>query len=206
MIPGPADAGAERALVERCARGEPGARETFAAAYLPVIRKAVRQVLGAAPPSTVDAESVVQQTLLNLLQDGARKLRTFDGRSRLSTWLTVVATRNALNAIEADPGRRLEREKRRGLAETLAWLKERPALPPDQVIREEDRARIRAVLGMLSERDRLLLRIIHEEGGTYSEAARILGVSPNSIGSLLERARSRFLGLASRHAPDLVRR
>lgn len=206
MMPGPGDAGAERALVERCARGEAEAREMFAATYLPVIRKAVRQVLGAAPPAAVDAESVVQQVFLNLLQDGARKLRTFDGRSRLSTWLTVVAVRSALNVIEADPGRRREREKRRGLAELLDRMKGRSSSPPEEAIREEDRARIRAVLAMMPERDRLLLRIVHEEGGTYSEAARILGVSPNSIGPLLERARSRFLGLASRHAPDLVHR
>jgi len=206
MTPVPGDVQDERVLVERCVRGEAGARETFAASYIPVIRKAVRQVLGPGQSATVDVENVVQQVFLDLLRDGARKLETFDGRSRLTTWLTVVATRNALNTVEADPDRRLEREKRHGLAETLARLGGRHALPPDEAAREEERAQVQAVLGRMSDRDRLLLKIVREEGGSYSEAARILGVSPNSIGSLLERAQSRFIDLASVHAPGLVRR
>ncbi len=206
MTPVPGDVQAERALVERCVRGEPDAREAFAASYVPVIRKAVRQVLGPGRAASEDVENVVQQVFLDLLRDGARKLGTFDGRSRLPTWLSVVAVSLKQNAIAADPARRLEREGRHGLAEALARLGGRPELPPDEAAREEERAQVKAVLERMPDRDRLLLKIVHEEGGSYAEAARILGVSPNSIGSLLGRAQSRFLALASMHAPGLVRR
>jgi len=204
MNPLPGDVQTDKALVDRCVKGEAGARETFAASYAPVIRKAVWQVMGPGPSASTDVENTVQQIFLDLLRDGARKLGTFDGRSRLTTWLTVVATRDTLNAVAADPSRRLDRAMGRGLAQALAHRAGKPPSPLDEMAREEERAHVREVLDRMNARDRLLLTIVREEGASYAEAARILGISPNSIGSLLERAESRFLDLASRIAPGLV--
>lgn len=204
MTPLPDEIQAERDLVNRCVKGDAGAREAFAASYARVIRKAVGHVLGSGPNASADVENTVQQVFLDLLRDGARKLGTFDGRSRLATWLTVVATRLALNAVAADPARKLDREMSRGLAQALTRRSPKALPPLEETAREEERALVRAVLDRMAPRDRLLLRAVREDGASYAEAARILGVSPNSIGSLLERAESRFTDLASQIAPGLV--
>ena len=104
----------------------------------------------------------------------------------------------------ADPAHRFEREMDQGLAEILTRRATDPVLPLEAVEHEERRDRVQAILDRLPERDRLLLRIVHLEGGSYAEVARILGVSSNSVGSLLERAKLRFRTLAAGHAPDLT--
>ncbi len=198
---------AELELVRRCVKGDPAAREAFASSCAPIARRAATLTLlnrrGRAEPA--DVENLVQQTFFSLFQDGARKLGTYDGRCRLSTWLTVVTTRGALNALIADPVRKLERAVERGLLEVLSRRTGGIDLPPDIAGRAEEGGRIRSILDKLAERDRLLLQIVYQDGGSYAEAARVLGLSPNSIGPLLDRAKSRFRELVSTHAPDLMR-
>jgi RNA polymerase sigma-70 factor, ECF subfamily len=50
---------------------------------------------------------------------------------------------------------------------------------------------VRAALEEVPERDRTLL-LMREEGFKYDEIARIVGVAPGSVGTLLARALNRF--------------
>lgn len=198
---------AERDLVRRCVAGEAEAWRTFLAAATPAVRRAAHAALlrrrGRAQADDVD--SLTQQVLLDLLKDDARKLATFEGRSRLATWLTVVATRAVLNATAEDPEWRSVRDGRaHGWAEVLRRKGEAES-PLARIAREEERRAVQSTLRLLPARDQLLLRLIYEEGLSYADSGRALGVSPNSIASLLERARVRFRAVLSEHHPDLLR-
>ena len=61
----------------------------------------------------------------------------------------------------------------------------------DDMLREERRARVRAVLATLRPRDAKLL-LLRASGFTYRELAATLGVQGGSIGTLLARAEAEF--------------
>ena len=154
--------------------GEPAAWTAFVRDHAALLHTAVVRVLGPrGGASGVEPEDVVQAVFQKLWEDGRRRLRGFQGKSRLSTWLVAVAQRTALDraraTAEADVP--LERVGEGALAAAL------DALPP---------------------RDRLLVRWVHLDGRSYGEVARLLAVPENSISPWLARARARLGGLLDR--------
>ena len=102
-------------------------------------------------------------------------------------WLYRVATRLGLNAIRA-------RQRRRTYEERAGALRLQSAAPVDPeaaVERRETQGRVRHVLAHMKERKAQLL-ILRHTGHSYAEIADILGVAPNSVGTMLARAEKDF--------------
>jgi RNA polymerase sigma-70 factor (ECF subfamily) len=197
----------ELALARRCAAGDRAAWDALHRDYAAVVRQAVLAALlrcrGAAQPADVD--NLVQKVFLRLLEEGARRLASFEGRSRLATWLSVVAARVTLNSLVGDAEWRADREAPLGdWAEALGDETE-TAGGVRRALQEEQRRAVGLTLRVLAPRDQLLLRLIYQDGLPYAETARLLGVSPHSIAPLLQRARARFRAAAERQHPDLLK-
>ena len=180
-------------IVQRCARLDPWAWRGLVMENLDVIHRAVSRVLGKSARS--EAEDVVQAVFLKLLEDDCRRLRTFEGRCRLSTWLVTVARREALDF--------LQRRKRtpavpisRSLDRLVTDLKDDPAVVAEASQLSEG---IQAALERLPTRDHLLLRMIYLDGATYGQVSRILAVPANSISPWLGRAKDRLKKLLKNH-------
>lgn len=180
----------EADLIARCARRAGGAWEEFLARYRVVIVRAagatLARVLGSAPED--DVEAVVEAALLALLKDDCSALRAFGGRSSLEGYLRAITAKLALNHVRS--------ERRKG------WIRFRPldAAPetPAPEPEEEDvqqLAALRAALGKLPPRDRLLLKLFHLDGAGYKEIAALLGVSMNAVSPALIRARDKLRAL-----------
>ncbi|HET9984701.1 MAG TPA: sigma-70 family RNA polymerase sigma factor [Longimicrobiales bacterium] len=131
------------------------------------------------------AEDIAQEAFVRLL---AQDLPEAEARP----WLFAVATN-----LVRDRARKQERRQR--------LLKAEPVLPapsprPDEVVeRGEQVERVRAALGRLAPRDQQLL-LMREEGFTYEEMARTVGVAPSSVGTLIARALRRFAGAYAQEA------
>ena len=122
------------------------------------------------------AEDLAQETFARAVAAPPRNPRP---------WLFAVA----LNLVRED-GRRSVRQGRR-----LQLLKaEAAALPaPDEVAeRNEQTARVRAALALISERDREAL-LLKAEGFNYDEIAETLGLAKGAVGTTLARARRRLV-------------
>lgn len=105
----------------------------------------------------------------------------------LGGWLYRVALRLGYNALRADRRRaRYELE-----AGTAALEISAPPDPARAMELAEERARVRAALKQLPERDAQLL-MLRQAGLSYKELAAALGVAPGSIGTLLHRAEAAF--------------
>jgi RNA polymerase sigma-70 factor, ECF subfamily len=78
----------ERVLLQRCKAGDHAAFAELIKQSSPAARRAVRTI--ARNPAEV--EDVMQETLVRAFQ----ALRSFDQRSKFSTWLTRIAINNAL--------------------------------------------------------------------------------------------------------------
>jgi RNA polymerase sigma factor (sigma-70 family) len=157
----------------------------FVAEYTRLLMHVTRSVT-ANHDDAMDAYAFV---LEQLRADSYRRLREFaaDPRSKLSTWLVVVARRLCLDLYRHRYGRRRgeepceQRDMRRRLHDLIGGAIEPNDLPSprsgrtEMAIREAElRAGLEDALSALSARDRLLLRLRFEDDMTAQEIARLL--------------------------------
>jgi RNA polymerase sigma-70 factor (ECF subfamily) len=167
-------------LARRCTEGDPSAWSELVRGNLDLVHRAVGRVLGAAG---ADIEDVLQTLFLKLMESDCRRLRSFQGRSKLSTWLVAVARREALDFLE---------KKGRAAAPVAKDASPDPAVTLDADLESK---RVQAALGRLPARDSLLLQLVCVDGATYDEAARLLAAPVNSISPWLGRAKERLKAL-----------
>lgn len=124
------------------------------------------------------AEDIAQEAFVRLLKQTLPE-------QEIRPWLFTVA----MNLVR-DRARKSERRQR--LLTSAPNLVSRPALPDEDMERVERIQAVRDVLEQLPERDRQLL-LMREEGFKYDEIARVIGVAPASVGTLIARALKKFV-------------
>lgn len=163
-------------LLQRMSRGEDIAFDyLFLRYYAPVYRVAYRLV-----GSREKAEDLTQETFLELY----RNAPVLDRDPTLLPWLCRVVLNKGYNTLR---GEKREQERVERWSVTPEQLD-----PVVEVLRSEEQAKVREVLGALPERHSELLMLRHA-GLTYGEIASVIGVAPGSVGTLLVRAERAFL-------------
>ena len=151
--------------------------EVFRAQY-PRLVGLARRVLG----DVDEAEDAAQEALLALRDDPVVER----GDDDIAAWLSRVVTNGSLNRL---------RSRRRAdvRAEVVAARDLLPAGDgPDVAVAEADeRARVRATLAVLPDRQATALLLRHA-GHSYREIATALGVAEGSVGVLLARGERAF--------------
>ncbi|MFH1304456.1 MAG: sigma-70 family RNA polymerase sigma factor [Planctomycetota bacterium] len=141
------------------------------------------------------------EVMAALFQGDLNSLRQFQGRSKLSTWLAVIARRTTLNVIT---GQRRDKEKIRpndsqfDIA-TVPQQTQQAVAAHDA----EDRSEIRNVMKQLKPSDRRVLVLYFDQNLSYAEIGRALGISENAVGPKLHRAQQRLkklMKVRNRHA------
>ncbi len=191
--------------IQACVKGNKQAWNHFVQRTSSIIYAAVHRAIGGKAANRNDVDDRVQDVFVRLIRNDCRLLKTFDSnRASLSTWLTLVSRsvvyeqfqKKNLNSIGLD-----------GV--------EAHALPRarDQVIESESLADITSVdLGCLTDRQRLVVRMLFEEGMSVEEAAQRMDVDPQTIRSTkhkaLTRLRQQLPGFVQEHenssGPDKV--
>jgi RNA polymerase sigma-70 factor (ECF subfamily) len=187
----------DKALLDRCLRGERSAWEEFVRRYHPALEAAVRftflRLIHSAPEA--DIEGVVQDLYTRLYEDDFRRLRTWEARCPLAAWLKSLAVRHTLNTVRD--------EKRRGRygGGNLDDLPLRPAAESEERVSLEERdeiSRLDILIDQLGPLQRTTLRMFYHDGLAYREIARALGISIQTVGSLISRARDRLRSMMGR--------
>lgn len=163
---GPAE---ERALAERAAGGDAGARRVLLQRVLPTLRSAAIAVLGPG----ADAEDATQQAAIDVL----RGLSSFRGEASLKGWCRTIGVRAALRQSRG----------RRPMA----------AVQPDELHAAESGPRLadgipgglRAHLDAIPPLQREAIVLRHGMGYTMPEMAELLETSVNTIKSRLLKGR-----------------
>ncbi len=173
---------------EECAWNGPGADATrnAPASLETVFRNHYPRLVGMLTRMTGDqqhAEDVASEVFCKL----ARRPALLGMPDDLTAWVYRVAANAGLDALRSS-ARRRSREEAASL-ETRRTVASGDAL--EDVLREERRARVRAVLASLKPRDAQLL-LLRSGGMGYRELAQTLGVAPGSVGTLLARAEAEF--------------
>ncbi|HWE11323.1 MAG TPA: sigma-70 family RNA polymerase sigma factor [Solirubrobacteraceae bacterium] len=201
----------EHNRLARAQRGDEEAFEQLTAPYRRELQLHCYRILG----SLQDTEDLLQETLLAAW----RGLEQFEGRSSLRSWLYTIATNRCLNALRA--GARRPQAAPASAAATrpatgrshpsesvaeIAWLEPYPDLlleglvdtapGPEARYEAKESIALAFVSGLqyLAPRQRAVLVLRDVLGFHAEEVAEMLGASPASVNSALQRARTTMDG------------
>ena len=104
---------------------------------------------------------------------------------RVGGWLYRTATNLGIDALRASARRRKYEDEAARAQNTAA------ATPLDDMVRAEQRRRVRAVLAVMKPPQAQLL-ILRASGFSYKEIAEVLQAAPGGVGTMLSRAQAEF--------------
>ena len=174
----------EKALIERCKRGD-------LAAFNDLVRKYEKQVYNFAYRLTGnydDANDVAQDAFLRVFN----AIGTFRGDASFSTWLFRITTN-----VFLDERKRAKAHPHASLDEYLeldessvARQIEDPSPTPEAVLEETERAQLlQQAIGSLPEYQRAMVTLYHGQQKSYEEIAEIMDLPIGTVKSRLNRAR-----------------
>jgi RNA polymerase sigma-70 factor (ECF subfamily) len=160
------------ALAAAAAKGDRAALESLLRRHASLVNAVCRRVLGH-PEDALDA---AQEALLAI----ARKIHTFDGRSRFSTWCYRVATNAALDEAR--------RRGRRPVAVEFLPEPRAGGQSIDDLV--ADQLDVDAALRHLSPDHRAAVALRDLVGLDYAEIGEVLGIPPGTVRSRIARGRA----------------
>lgn len=174
----------ERALIERCKRGD-------LAAFNDLVRKYEKQVYNFAYRLTGnydDANDVAQDAFLRVFN----AIGTFRGDSSFSTWLFRITTNVFLDErkkAKAHPQSSLDEYLELGESSVARQIED-PSPTPEAVLEEAERALLlQKAVGDLPEYQRAMVTLYHGQQKSYEEIAEIMDLPIGTVKSRLNRAR-----------------
>ena len=174
----------EKALIERCKRGD-------VAAFNDLVRKYEKQVYNFAYRLTGnydDANDVAQDAFLRVFN----AIGTFRGDSSFSTWLFRITTNVFLDErkkAKAHPQTSLDEYLELGESSVARQIED-PAPTPEAVLEESERALILSkAVSDLPEYQRAMVTLYHSQQKSYEEIAEIMDLPIGTVKSRLNRAR-----------------
>jgi RNA polymerase sigma-70 factor (ECF subfamily) len=190
---------AEASLLRRLRAGDADAFEAMVRTHGPRLLAVARRILGA----EADARDALQDGFVSAF----RSIGSFEGGSKVSTWLHRIVVNAALMKLrgrrrrpEASIDELLPRFVRDGEEEHHAEPVAEWAEPFEVAVeRREVRGCVRACIDRLPETYRTVLVLRDIEELDTEETARLLGVSPNAVKSRLHRARQALRTLLDPH-------
>jgi RNA polymerase sigma-70 factor (ECF subfamily) len=179
----------DRNLLDRCLQRKARAWEDFVDRFMGLV---VHVVVHTAQARSVrltaeDRDDLCAEVFLNVIKDDFAILRHFRGQSSLATYLTVVARRIVVKRMLGWKATAPLGDGSGGhAAETV------PDSQPQPEQRLSDREEVERLLGGLQGTEAQVVRMYHLEGKSYHEISSAVGMSENSIGPILSRARSKM--------------
>lgn len=177
----------EHELLRQAGEGRDAAVKWLFRTHVARVHRTCARILG---PQDPDVEDVVQQVFLAAIKGAPR----FDGRSKVATWITGIATRRALDQARA----RYRRNRWRQVDEMVGLG--RAAARPD--IRHHALRRAHAALEELTPDQRAVFVLHSVEGYTFNEIREMTGVGISTLHARLKAARKRLDAFVSESADD----
>ncbi|MGI9472435.1 MAG: sigma-70 family RNA polymerase sigma factor [Rubripirellula sp.] len=171
----------DRDLLQSCLDRAPRAWQNFADRFLGLVVHVANHTAEARGVSLDQAtrDDLVSEVFLTLVANDFAVLRRFRRNCSLATYLTVISRRVIVRRLPS------------GQAMPATVMSEQPVA--DEVpARMENAEEVQQLLLRLDPREANVVRMYHLEGKTYEEISRVVGMSQNSIGPVLTRARDKM--------------
>lgn len=173
----------DRKLLERCLAREAFAWESFVDRFMPVIVHVINQSAGSRniELDNADREDMVADVFLALAQNDFAALKRFKGRSALATYIAVIARRIVIRLIGA---------YLRRVGDTT--LVNEPEDKSVELPHFENREQVESLLKSLNDIEAILIKLAFLENKSYQQIHEETGISLNSIGATISRAKSKL--------------
>ncbi len=136
-----------------------------------------------------EAEEVVQETFLSVFD----KIHTFQGKSRLTTWIYAIAYNGALNRIRKTEQKNVTFEEETHLTIDPGWLRNKGTeinfATEGSVLRKELQEILEKAIESLPDGYRELFVMKEIEHLSVKEIAEIVNLNPGAVKTRLHRAR-----------------
>lgn len=178
------------AIVQALLAHEEGAWDYFVERFAGLVSGVVQRILSGCGvrPTPADVDDIAENVFLMLLENDAALLRRYDPQHRLAAYLSVIA-RTATH-------RWLRRRRVKAHVPDEMWsdafADETRLTNSEATGQREVLEAVREEVQALSERDRTVLELFYYQGQDYQAIAERLGISINSVGAALSRARARL--------------
>ena len=179
----------DRNLLERCLQHKPRAWEDFVDRFMGLVVHVVNHAARARSVRLTpeDRDNLCAEVFLAIIKNDFALLRNFRGQSSLATYLTVVARRVVVRVLLA---RKSIAPLGDGSAKRVAQAVSDPNPPTEQRLANHEE--VNRLLEGLQETEAQVVRMYHLEGKSYREISSAVGMSENSIGPILSRAREKM--------------
>ena len=180
-----------------CTRGDKRAWDAFVVRWSGLIFTAVRNVIHKGESAAADSghggvevDDATQEVFVRLVKDDFRLLKSFDvRRATLSTWLTIVARSTAIDCM-----------RRKRFVATALEPHHAPVSPAAGSTASStaddatptDSSGAALPMHLLTDRQRLVLRMLFDDGLSVAQAAQRMGVDEQTIRSTKHKALSRL--------------
>lgn len=168
---------ADEVLLARVASGDEAAFEKL---FLSYQKRLFRYLLGA-----VRSEAIAEELVCETMTDVWRNAGTFQGRSRVSTWIFAIASNKAKTVMRRPQPQEADRE-------VLERLPDPAPGPADGVARQELAGQVRAALEHLTPEHRQVVELTFMHGFSYQEIATIAGCPVNTVKTRMFHAKRRL--------------
>jgi RNA polymerase sigma-70 factor (ECF subfamily) len=179
----------DRSLLQRCLEGKPRAWEDFVDRFMGLIVHVVNHTARARSIRLTpeDRDDLCAEVFLNIVKDNFALLYRFRGQSSLATYLTVVARRIVVKQI-------LDQKSTSRLGEAVMQEVAQNAhhSQPQPEQRLGNHEEVQRLIEGLQATEAQVVRMYHLEGKSYYEISLAVGMSENSIGPILSRARNKM--------------
>jgi RNA polymerase sigma-70 factor (ECF subfamily) len=172
----------DRNLIQRCLARSPRAWEDFVDRFMGLVIHVVNHTAKCRSIRLTreDRDDLASQVFLAIVEEEFAVLQRFRGECSLATYLTVVARRVVVHQL-------LERKIAAPLQGSLEEAVGSDGEEAEQRI--SDRDQVERLLSGLQETEAAVVRMYHLEGKSYREISAATGMSENTVGPTLSRAR-----------------
>lgn len=171
----------DRQLLQRCLDRAPRAWKDFVDRFLGLVVHVANHTAAVRGLSIDQAtrDDLVGEVFLTFVANDFAVLRRFRRNCSLATYLTVVARRVIVRRLMKD----------RVAAPAATGLEAVSVETPPRIENQEE---VQKLLLRLDPNEANVVRMYHLEGKSYQEISRLVGMSENSIGPVLSRARTKM--------------
>lgn len=167
----------DEALLARTVRGDEVAFETLFRSYQ---QRLFRYLVG-----QVRDDSVAEELVCETMTEVWRNADTFQGRSRVSTWIFGIASNKTKTALR-------RRQPQQAAPEDVLKLEDPRPSAADEIARAELAGQVRAALELLTPEHRQVVELTFMHGFSYQEIAQIAGCPVNTVKTRMFYAKRRL--------------
>lgn len=190
----------EKKLLNKCLARDKKAWDTFVERYNHLISHAIVQTLNRCSfaPIAQEVPDLFNTVFLSIIEDDCKKLKQFQWKCKLSSWLYIIAVRATIDFLRKQPG---GLSLNGATAEEISLrkgIRNGNPLPDDIIELKEEKEIIEQTKKTLTSKERFFVELYYSRELSPTKIARIMNTTENNVYQLKSRVREKMKKIAEK--------